>query len=184
MRQVAKVDPVVAATKVVQKYLYPDTLLLAKKVILVPSEGFLWAGKVFVDEWGGPGEVYHKLRYHLDLWNKHPIKVAMDFDTIRKYKLHDYCYLGLENFSGYTGDSEAVISIFGHHKFVVYYDDKYPVEELLIMRKSDLNTRHVITTMEAFKTERLHIGNFVDKYASNYRSGPLRKVKVRRKSCK
>jgi len=143
------------ATKKVQDYLYPSPPARSKKYVIVPSQGFLWVGEPFIAKWVGPRETFEASKFYLEKLLEHRIRVKLTFGQIKQYGLIPDIYIGLRAIGNYEEYSEAYCEIMPQHKFVVYYDNHYPVADMKVMRPGSVGLLRTEDILETFKHEKL-----------------------------
>ena len=145
------------ATKKAQDYLFPNPITRSRKYVIVPSQGFLWLGEVFVAKWSGPRETFEAMKFYLEKLLANRVRVKMTFGDVKRYGLIPDVYIGLRAMSNYEDFSEALCEILPQHKFVVYYDKHYPVCDMKVMRPGSIGLLRTEDIMESFKYEKLKL---------------------------
>jgi hypothetical protein len=142
---------IISNTAKVQKFLFPNSRVKARNIVIVPVNHTLWTGVVIESEWSSPLTLYDELSNAFNQYLKLDTTISLSMRLVRYYKLYEfYWYDQLE-------ESVVDIKTWDQYKFVVQLVKGFDVVESKIMRTRDTGVLRIEESLLYFKENRLGI---------------------------
>lgn len=143
-------SPIINVTRV-QNFLYPQSRIKSKKLVIVPKDHVLWAGIVIESENTSPRLLYDELKNAFDEYVELDISISLSMRLVRYYKLYEFYWYGQDH------NDIISVKIWDQYKFAAQLVKGFDTMEGKLMRTRDSGILRIEESLVYFKETRLGI---------------------------